>query len=131
MGRQNDPFGYFPVNPKGQMNPCFECMAETKGTHHVIPVSLGGTKVIPLCEECHSRVHGGVISGRLIREGIGAALARGVKFGAPIKATPDIRLKCLSLRRCGKTYKQIALELNISTGLISAILKGDSDSNQR
>lgn len=127
MSRHRDPFGHLPVNARGSNNPCFECGVMTLGIHHVVPVSLGGTKVIPLCEECHNKVHGGIINRDLIRHGVSAARARGVRLGAPIKSTPEIRSKCLSLRRCGKTYKQISHELQISTGLISAILKGDFD----
>jgi hypothetical protein len=25
--------------------------------HHIIPKSLGGTKTVPLCEVCHSKIH--------------------------------------------------------------------------
>jgi hypothetical protein len=38
---------------------CFEC--GTIGPvdfHHVVPKSKGGTKIIPLCLSCHSKVHG-------------------------------------------------------------------------
>ena len=38
---------------------CFECDINTAHhNHHVIPRSLGGTKTIPLCTECHGKVHG-------------------------------------------------------------------------
>jgi hypothetical protein len=41
---------------------CFEC-GITKETgkihyHHVVPISKGGTRAIPMCDECHSKVHG-------------------------------------------------------------------------
>ena len=39
-------------------NRCFEC--NTKKSiihHHVVPKSIGGTKTIPLCEDCHGLVH--------------------------------------------------------------------------
>lgn len=38
--------------------PCFECQTPTTGEHHVVPVILGGTKTVPLCEVCHGKVHG-------------------------------------------------------------------------
>ena len=41
---------------------CFECGAPATERHHVVPVSLGGTKTIPLCGECHAKVHD--VSGR-------------------------------------------------------------------
>lgn len=124
MGRRKDPFGYFPINDRGQANPCFECGVETLGIHHVVPVSLGGTKVIPLCEGCHNLVHGGLMSGRLIREGLRKARAKGIKLGAPLKLTPDIALKASSLRSEGFSYKDIAKALDISVGSLCAVLGG-------
>lgn len=41
---------------------CFECGAPATERRHIIPVLLGGTKTIPLCGNCHAKVHG--ISGR-------------------------------------------------------------------
>lgn len=38
-------------------NVCFECGAPATERHHVVPVSLGGTKTIPLCGECHAKIH--------------------------------------------------------------------------
>ena len=37
---------------------CFEC-GEKEGLHmhHVIPRSMGGTKTLPLCADCHGKVH--------------------------------------------------------------------------
>ena len=43
-------------------NVCFECGAPATERHHVVPASLGGTKTIPLCGECHAKVHD--VSGR-------------------------------------------------------------------
>jgi hypothetical protein len=38
---------------------CFECGSNDNiHLHHVVPKSKGGTKTIPLCELCHSKVHG-------------------------------------------------------------------------
>ena len=38
---------------------CFECGAIGElDFHHVVPKSKGGTKMIPLCLSCHSKVHG-------------------------------------------------------------------------
>lgn len=37
---------------------CFECGAPAVERHHVVPHSLGGTKTVPLCGECHAKVHG-------------------------------------------------------------------------
>lgn len=38
---------------------CFECgSCENIHNHHVVPKIKGGTKTIPLCQLCHSKVHG-------------------------------------------------------------------------
>ncbi len=37
---------------------CFECGQKAEHEHHVIPKVKGGTKTIPLCTTCHSKVHG-------------------------------------------------------------------------
>ena len=39
------------------MKKCFECDAPAQADHHVVPKVLGGTKTIPLCDDCHSKVH--------------------------------------------------------------------------
>lgn len=36
---------------------CFECGAPATERHHIVPHSLGGTKTIPLCGECHAKIH--------------------------------------------------------------------------
>ncbi len=36
---------------------CFECDVQADHAHHVVPRSLGGTKTVNLCSECHSKVH--------------------------------------------------------------------------
>tara|TARA_Y100001938_G_scaffold131676_1_gene189066 strand:- start:1137 stop:1589 length:453 start_codon:yes stop_codon:yes gene_type:complete len=38
---------------------CFECgTIENIQYHHVVPKSKGGKNTIPLCQSCHSKVHG-------------------------------------------------------------------------
>lgn len=36
---------------------CFECGAPARHQHHVVPRSRGGTRTVPLCEECHGKAH--------------------------------------------------------------------------
>jgi len=36
---------------------CFECGLQAVEDHHVVPVSRGGTRTVPLCEGCHGKVH--------------------------------------------------------------------------
>ena len=37
---------------------CFECDEPADHQHHVVPKSQGGKRTIPLCELCHTKVHG-------------------------------------------------------------------------
>ena len=37
--------------------PCFECGQKAEYDHHVVPLSLGGTKTVPLCADCHGKTH--------------------------------------------------------------------------
>lgn len=36
---------------------CYECGSAATVQHHVVPVSLGGTRTLPLCRKCHGLVH--------------------------------------------------------------------------
>lgn len=117
-----DDFGYMPENKRGLENKCFECSAMTIGLHHVVPVSKGGTKVIPLCEGCHNLIHEGIISAKLIRDGLKKAKERGVVFGAPVKTTAHKAREVTKLRARGFTYKQIAVKTGISVGSVHKCL---------
>ena len=68
------------------MNYCFECGKEATEDHHVIPKSKGGTKTVPLCGECHNKVHDGGWKRRdnhreLTIEGMKRSKAKGVVMG--------------------------------------------------
>ena len=116
-------FGYLPVNSKYQPNPCFDCGKETMGRHHVVPVSKGGTKVIPLCEGCHNKVHEGLILAGLIRDGLQRARENGKILGAPRKLTPGIIERITSLRNAGMSIKKISDCTNVSVGSVHSVLK--------
>jgi len=69
------------------MDICFECGGnENIHNHHIIPKSLGGTKTIPLCIVCHSRVHGKdfVKFQSLARLGIKRYVENGGKLGRKV-----------------------------------------------
>jgi len=36
---------------------CFECDRQASHWHHVVPTCLGGHRRLPLCDECHAKVH--------------------------------------------------------------------------
>ena len=50
----SEPYG----KEKEKVSKCFECNKPAQVEHHVVPKVLGGTKTIPLCNDCHSKVHG-------------------------------------------------------------------------
>ena len=65
---------------------CFECGEATLlHKHHVVPLSLGGTQVVELCEGCHGKVHGIDFTkhSELTKIGLQAARDRGVVLGNP------------------------------------------------
>jgi hypothetical protein len=75
---------------------CFECGEPYGEMHHVIPRVRGGTKTIPLCVECHCKVHGlknRPDHKRLTIEGLQKAKARGVKLGKPENLTQEAKDK--------------------------------------
>ena len=113
---------------------CFECGEPSGEMHHVIPKSRGGTKTIPLCVECHCKVHGlknRPEHRRLTIEGLAKAKANGVKLGKVENFTNETRLKgsektksnyeelnkqvtkiIVRLRNEKRTFDSIAQELN-------------------
>ncbi len=119
--RMEDPWGFLPTN-RYRYQRCFECGEQTAGRHHVVPVTKGGTKVIPLCSKCHAVVHDGVELSPLIKHGLEKARARGVVLGAPTKVTLEIVEQVGSLKRAGQTYKQISKELGLSVGTIHKLV---------
>jgi hypothetical protein len=113
---RHDPWGFFPSD-RGRMQPCFECGKQTVGRHHVVPVALGGTKVLPLCHEHHKAVHGFEMAHPdSIRAGLERARARGVILGAPRKLTKVGEAEARKMRANGWPYRAIAEALGVSVG---------------
>lgn len=65
-------------------NICFECGGNVQEMHHVVPVVRGGSRVIPLCESCHGKVHSLEREGHslLIKEGLQKRRNQGKRVGA-------------------------------------------------
>lgn len=108
------------------MSPCFECGNDAMHEHHVVPRSIGGTQTVPLCEECHGKVHGrDMRTAALTKAALQAKRARGERAGTvPYGFTADAsgRLsRCeaeravvcavQSLRSCGTPLRTIVAEL--------------------
>jgi hypothetical protein len=85
---------------------CFECGGVANHDHHVVPKSLGGTKTIPLCVECHSKVHGRALThSSLVKAGIERAKAEGKKIGGSNKGR-SIALTPAQVRKARRMYSQ-------------------------
>jgi len=62
-----------------------------------------------------------------VRSGLDAVRRRGVKLGAPVRINEEMRQQALTLRKSGKTFKQVALELQMSVGSVHRLVKDDQD----
>lgn len=96
---------------------CFDCGFQGHcHQHHVIPRSKGGKNTVPLCEPCHGKVHDHSFLNhtKLIKDGLAAALKKGVKLGRRVGSTrpprevikdhPDI----VTQLRLGNTIRKAA-----------------------
>lgn len=130
MSRRYDAWGFGMVKELSTIlsNPCFECGELTHGRHHVVPVSRGGTKQLPLCGKCHSKAHGirgngFAFNGDLIREGMYRARERGAVLGAPRVLTPKIVEAIKALRAQGLSIHSVSQKVGVSVGSVHSIVK--------
>jgi hypothetical protein len=116
---RGDEFGYGLTAVKGGLNPCLECGVMTNGLHHVVPVSKGGKRQVPLCPVCHNLVHGcEVIQGHLIKGGLERARDQGVRLGPPVKLSLEVMEQVMVLRGEGLSMRRVAKRLGISVGSV-------------
>lgn len=100
---------------------CFNCDNEAEHLHHVVPRSVGGTAMVPLCTRCHGLAHHiKMSSSNLIKLGLERAKAKGKKLGRP-KECDDTAIR--RLRDSGMSYRKIATVLNISKSAVQRALK--------
>lgn len=59
-----------------------------------------------------------------VKSGLDAARKRGTKLGAPVKISADKQSHARRLKSEGKSYKAIALELDLSVGSVHALVNG-------
>ena len=99
-----------------RLGPCFECNKPAECDHHVVPRVKGGTKTVPLCLECHGKVHGidAVRFKALQRIGIAQAKARGAYKGRRTGTPKADKLRARQLRNEGNKPEEIANALGIS-----------------
>ena len=105
---------------------CFECgYSGELHQHHVVPQVLGGTRTIPLCTPCHSKVHSKDLTkfSRLAKIGRKKAMERGVRMGRKPGSCEteddflkkDRTKKIISLLGEGKSVRDISSILRVST----------------
>ena len=123
---------------------CFECGVTKKSTlihyHHVVPYSKGGKNAIPLCVDCHDKVHGGSLKKaitnpldfvKLMGDGRKKAIARGVVFGRKegYREEKDVFMnkskskEVIEFLKQGKTYRDIENMTGIGPRVISKVKK--------
>jgi hypothetical protein len=114
---------YLQVQDRKPYGICFECGTdEHLHNHHVVPTVRGGTKTIPLCGDCHGKVHGknfGSNWRKLQKEGIAKARSNGSYFGR-VSGSVEPRGKFLSKPKNKKIAK--LLDENMSITHIARIM---------
>lgn len=67
----------------GSANPneCYTCLGPVDHWHHVVPYSMGGDITLPLCTNCHAKVHNrkSISSGALIKKAKDKQQAKGIR----------------------------------------------------
>jgi predicted HNH restriction endonuclease len=100
--------------------PCFECGNPSDHNHHVIPKVYGGTQTIPLCEQCHGKVHDRKFTNHkeMTRMGLEKAKARGVKLGKNGK-------KLAAANRAAADQSAAELEPLLSKCIAAGLTRGE------
>jgi len=70
---------------KNSKEKCFDCGVKAVHAHHVVPRSLGGSKTVNLCAECHGKVHNRrfIDSSALVKKGLKKLSEQGYHHGKP------------------------------------------------
>lgn len=111
----------------GRLDVCFECGSEKDHDHHVVPRSLGGTRTVPLCWECHSKIHGRKISSRsLTLQGLERAKKNGRIGGRPKAIKQEDHAKIMELKNAGVVGAEIARQIGVHPSTICRFLQSFS-----
>ena len=113
---------------------CFECGLDSDiHYHHVVPVVKGGTKTIPLCVICHSKVHGKkfVNIKELQRIGIEKAKSEGKYLGRKKGSNESLvdilnkpkNIEIMKLIKEGVKHKEISKIVGCSFNTITKVVK--------
>ncbi len=104
---------------------CFECGSPAEEMHHIVPFSYGGEWTIPICCNCHNKVHNGKCAeekrSQLIKDGLEKAKERGAVLGAPKKVDDS---KILHLLKTTKlSYAEIAKQTGYGKSSVGRVAK--------
>jgi transposase-like protein len=103
---------------------CLACtLNEAAHYHHILPFVDGGRTLIPVCENCHNKIHGLNFQkhSENVKKGLQKAKENGKRLGQPKKFIDVIPY--VDLYHQGLSYRQIAKKLNCSVGTVCRILK--------
>ncbi len=106
---------------------CFECGKEAFHEHHPIPHSLGGTRTIDLCHDCHGKIHGIDFTdhGNLIKQALQLRKLAGLPVGRPKTwIDPRVVRKINQLWKRGASLDQIALITGINRCKVWRVAQG-------
>lgn len=107
-----------------KLEKCFECGRQAEHWHHVVPKCLGGHRCVPLCHECHEKVHSPEST---------VSLANLRQHGRiPHRATVPLFLDALRLKELGLSLREasgilsIKHSLRVNRQMVHNIWKGGS-----
>lgn len=90
---------------------CLNCDASTQHFHHAVPRVLDGKTTIPVCHECHGKIHDAnfMDHGELTKQG----LRRAADEGRFLMHDESMYQKVFALLRAGYKSRQIRYRLGI------------------
>jgi len=95
----------------GSANPneCYTCLGPVEHWHHVVPYSMGGNITLPLCENCHGKIHNkDLVSMQALAIAGARRMALDGNFHSQ-KYSDEVVEKCVYLYKIQNlTYTQIA-----------------------
>tara|TARA_R110000868_G_scaffold337818_1_gene598640 strand:+ start:144 stop:854 length:711 start_codon:yes stop_codon:yes gene_type:complete len=96
----------------GSANPneCYTCLGPVDHWHHVVPYSMGGDITLPLCNNCHGKIHDKDL---MTMTALGTAVIKakknkGLAHGKPSKHSIEIIERIQQLVKEGLTNSEIA-----------------------
>ena len=111
------------------LSTCIECDAPTSHYHHLLTKHHGGKTTVPLCNECHGKIHDmKFASSDLIKSAIKNRQALNLPHGKPRSTTDRQEIEIWALYEMGFTPTNIAHMMRLSFNSVKYILyeKGEA-----